>query len=517
MKNDLPIFFSENDYQSENHLLSTVGIEREEDSFLYLLENGYLKKNRDGKFAFDFVGLIVLKEKLLCVFPKYYNQSALNTDSNYDNYFIDFIQILKVLKKKAQTPVEQGQYNLIATDKQANELIIAEEIIKDYISYGIYLKDRTEYSLNSEGETNWDATVSILQPIFSNRNAIYPEVYSNNTLIEEDYIITQIHKWAVKFCIKKYARLLDYKIIFEEDAANNYLEIGDTGFLISILSKELNVVFVDRNIRLLKLLRSLLAKNYDQKNKGITLYGTNTFHVIWEETCSVSFNNLRYKKIKDVINNLNSSDIAKFKRIDKKKGAIIDMDFMDIIPKPKWYELNSKKSKEVQNTLVPDIISVITNSFTFNDLFGTQNLEQKIFFVLDPKYYNLEMDYNNSKDSIDVKNNPGVADITKQILYEHVYQDQLSTYFNKWYNILLFPKLQDEFNQSTSKFYKIIGNVKFELSIFNGHLVWLVGLKPKDIYDSYLNNSHDGEVKLKELSNDIDNAKYDFMQSKNDL
>ncbi len=512
MKNDLPIFFSENNYQSETQLLSFIGIETKEESFLYLLENGYLKKNRDSKLAFDYVGLIVLKQKLLCVFPKYYNQTDLDTYSNYENYFTDFIQILKVLKKKAQTINEQGQYNFIATEKQANELVIAEEIIKDYISHGIYLKDRTEYSLNSEGETNWDATVSILQPFFSKRNVIYPDVYSSNTLIEEDYVITQIHKWAVKFCIKKYSRLLDYKIVFEEDSVNDYLEIGDKEFLNSILSKELNSVFVDRNIRLLKLLRSLIAENYNQKNRGIILYGTNTFHVIWEETCSVSFNNLRNNKIKDVIENLTDADMLNFK---SKAGK--DMDFMDIIPKPEWYELSSKKSKKVKNTLIPDIISVITNSCTFNDLFGTQNLEQKVFFVLDPKYYNLEMDYNNSKDSIDVKNNPGVADITKQILYEHVYQDQLSTYFNKWYNILLFPKLLDEFNQSTSRFYKIIGNVKFELSIFNGHLVWLVGLNPRDIFDSYLNNCHDGESKLKELSNEIDNAKYYFMQSKTNL
>ena len=183
--------------------------------------------------------------------------------------------------------------------------------------------------------------------------------------------------------------MLDYKIIFEEVAANNYLEIGPTEFLISILSKELNIVFVDRNIRLLKLLRTLIAKNYEHKNKGIILYGTNTFHVIWEETSSVSFNNLRSKKIKDVINNLNSFDIEKFKYKDKKTGELVDMDFMDIIPKPEWYDINSDMSKIVKNSLIPDIISIISKVFVLIDLFGVEKIKKKIFFVLDPKYYNL--------------------------------------------------------------------------------------------------------------------------------
>ena len=507
MKNEFPILFSENDYQSEEQLLKKLEIERDEACFLYLIENGFLKKNRDSKLAFNFVGLIVLKERLLCVFPKYYESSDLNINTNSENYFSDFVQIIKVLKKKAQTSFDQGQYNFIATDKHANELVIAEEIISDYIANSFYLKERTEYSLNFDGETNWDATVSILQPIFSKRNVIYSDVYSSNTFIEEDYIITQIHKWAVKFCIKKYARLLDYKIIFEEVAANNYLEIGPTEFLISILSKELNIVFVDRNIRLLKLLRTLIAKNYEHKNKGIILYGTNTFHVIWEETSSVSFNNLRSKKIKDVINNLNSFDIEKFKYKDKKTGELVDMDFMDIIPKPEWYDINSDMSKIVKNSLIPDIISIISKVFVLNDLFGVEKIKKKIFFVLDPKYYNLEMDFNNSSDSIDVKNNPGVSDITKQILYEKVFLDQLTDYFDKWYNILLFPRIYDDFNQTSSIFCKIIGHVKFDLTIFKGHYVWLVGLNPRMVFDSYLNNISDGELKLDDLASEINDFK----------
>jgi hypothetical protein len=458
---------------------------RESECFLFLIENRYLKINKDGNLAFGFVGLIVLKEKLICVFPKYYAQSDLDSYSNFENYFTDFIQILKVLKKKAQTLIEQGEYNLIVSDKQANELVLADEIIKDYISHGIYTKDKTEYNLNSEGETNWDATVSVLQPIFSKRNAIYYDVYSSNTFIEEDYIITQIHKWAVKYCIKKYARILDYKIGFEEDAVNEYWEIGDLSFLISILRKELNIVFVDRNIRLLKFLQSLVSKNYDKKNRGITLYGTNTFHVIWEETCSVSFHNRKNIKINNVITNLSTID----------RDSILGQTFMDIIPKPKWWSLEFNKSKEVDSTFVPDIISIVNN---YNK--DSFDLEGKSFFVLDPKYYNLEMEYNNDKDSVDVAKNPGVADVTKQILYEHIYKDRFGAYFNKWYNILLFPKLYNDTNQ----FYKLIGNVTFELSIFNGHIVWLVSLDPRQIYDSYLNNVILGESTLKEIAEEID-------------
>ena len=493
--NNSPIYFVENNYESEYDLLYSLGISKESDSFLYLIENGYLKKNNVGKFAFDFVGLVVLDDKLVCVFPKYYINFKSEFAFKDDKYFSDFVQILKVLKKKAQNSTDEGYYNFIASDKQANEIIIADEIIQDFVSYGIYQKDKTEQLINSEGETDWETTINLLQPLFSKRNVIYSDTYSNNRLIEEDYIITQIHKWAVNYCIKKYSRILDYNIIFDQDSLTEILEIGSLEYLTSILQKELNIVYLDRSIRLIKLLYNLLSKSYRKKNKGISIYGTNTFYIIWEETCSLTFNNKRHLKICQNISTLSKDDKEKFR----------DKSFLDIIPKPVWWSKDMNLSKEINSTLIPDIVSIINNT---NEEEGS-NLNSRIFFTLDPKYYNLEFKFNELKRSIEIGNNPGISDVTKQILYEHVFKEHLNHYFDRWYNILLFPKIDSLIEENYNTFYNVLGNVKFELKIFKNNLVWLVYLNPKVVFEFYLNNSLSGENSLMEIANEIDKTKID--------
>jgi hypothetical protein len=92
-------------------------------------------------------------------------------------------------------------------------------------------------------------------------------------------------------------------------------------------------------------------------------------------------------------------------------------------------------------------------------------------------------------------------------LYEHVYQDKLSEYFNKLYNILLFPKLNitNDYNQNT--FFSVAGNVEIDLKIFNENLVWLLWLDPIQIYDSYLKNNFQGEQELLNISREIKKIK----------
>jgi hypothetical protein len=458
-----------------------------------LKEKKYLEQDKNlERFRFKYVGIISYNNFTNCIFPKYYY----NTDLDYNKakILLEFKQIIKVFKKyiidflklKSINKDLKG-YDEEKINLEGSEFILADAIIKDYITSGLYIKEQIEYLINGEGETIWDATVNSITPFFTKGKPLYSDVISSNTFIEDDYIITQIHKWAVKYCIKRYGVLLDYDLSFDIESPDNLSEIGEDKMLINLLNRERNDVFVDRSVRLLNLLLSLVKKKYNDTYNDLTLFGTTSFEHIWQQTCAASFNNrlIETIKIENVISNLPSG------------SELLGKTFKDIIPQPKWWSKELNKTKEV-STLIPDIISVI-DDFNKKPL----NLNERLFFVLDPKYYNLEFCLGNNNEII-IKDNPSVGDITKQILYEHVYQDKLSEYFNKLYNILLFPKLNitNEYNQNT--FCQVTGNVKFELEIFTENTVWLLWIDPIQIYDSYLKNNLKGEKELINIAKEID-------------
>ena len=178
---------------------------------------------------------------------------------------------------------DNSEVDIIETDKGNNELSIANSIIKDYIIHGIYNKSEELVSVNSDNEIHWESTISLVQPVFSKKAPIYPSLYSFDSFTQEDYVITQIHKWSVNFCLKKYGDILfDQKPQFDEGVIANLKEIGAKDYLLHCINKELNEVFVDRNTQLLKLLKSLIEKTFKKETEKM-IFGTTSFHVVWEE------------------------------------------------------------------------------------------------------------------------------------------------------------------------------------------------------------------------------------------
>lgn len=463
------------------------------DSFLTnLIIKKYLEKNTNSSYSFKYVGILAKGNVTNCVFPKYYYKQDLN-GSLKEKYFIEFKEILRVLNKYQKLKeYDLGEFEVVTKDLAGSEFLLADTIIKDYIQSGIYVKEYSELIIDGEGVTNWDATVNLIEPVFSKGRPIYTKVVSGNNFIEEEYVITQLHKYIVDYCINKYGDLLDYDLKSDFDSHEQLSDIGEKNFLNSLIRKELNEVYIDRKIRLLRILHDIIDKMYNQTDSGLIVYGTCSYHAIWEKVCSNVFHNLRYNAIKEVWPKLETL----FKSDDGKK----DKDFMDIIPQPEWTRILPPGAKKVTGTLIPDIISIIDNPVKASD----GSFKDKIFFVLDPKYYNLEIEYNANDDDLSVKKNPGVGDITKQILYEHVYKDKLRNYYDKLYNILLFPKLYEKDKAGYEVFYNIIGKVRFDLKIFSKNTVWLAGLNPRVIYDSYLKNNLKGEQELVNIAKEID-------------
>ena len=161
---------------------------------------------------------------------------------------------------------------------------------------------------------------------------------------------------------------------------------------------ELNVQYNTRKQLLLKTLYTYVANGGIQSHKkGFSMFGTNSFHVVWEKVCAEIFDN----QLDTAIGNL------KLPNEKVPPGYNRKMKLIDLIEKPKWYGKPDDKRypKEASKTLLPDIISIAERAK--NELF---------FIIFDAKYYNMEL----TPDLL--KNQPGIESISKQYLYQLAYQ-----------------------------------------------------------------------------------------------
>ena len=179
--------------------------------------------------------------------------------------------------------------------------------------------------------------------------------------------------------------LLDLTHINFTDA--NLVDLGDLDYILYVIESELSQEFNTRKQLLLKALYSYVSQKYvAEKAEFVTLFGTNSYHGIWETVCAKVLNDKLDVTIDDVSLEPTATN-TKHTRIK------------NIIDKPQWIQ-NEDKCIETA-TLIPDIITVINNKL----------------LILDGKYYNLKFDTNI------IAGNPGVGDVTKQFLYALAYRE----------------------------------------------------------------------------------------------
>ena len=81
---------------------------------------------------------------------------------------------------------------------------------------------------------------------------------------------------------------------------------------------------------------------------------------------------------------------------------------IDLIDKPQWSGTTPNGElfvKQAEDTLIPDLISIVNADGAYQ------------FLIFDAKYYNIQLDHNKK-----LRGQPGIESITKQYLYQLVYQ-----------------------------------------------------------------------------------------------
>lgn len=413
--------------------------------------------NDEYYYVFTFVGILTVGNIVIKCFPKY----LLTKKSPLE----EMKQVLKVLSKYNSKEQIINLFNGDEEQRSFNLLSIILYLINDYNENGVYVNKQDIIETNGEGEILWDNTINETYAIISNNIPFYTDLQTINTISNDLDYFTRLHRYIVTECCNKLKQgnLLEVFEIEDINISEECIEnFGDIDYILYRLQRELNVQFVTRKQILLKTLYTYIAhsKSFDD-SFGLSMYGTNSFNLVWEKVCA------------DVFDNKLSTPIGKLKLpLDLHNDYIHRKNYtlLDIIEKPNWMYFDSEGNRYdnlAKDTLTPDLIS----------LYDTDN--GMCFGIFDAKYYNIKLEKNK------VQGQPGIGDVTKQYLYQLSYNDFILKHgFTSVKNAFLMPTEEEN----------ILLNGKVEMGILSGlsnpplSNILVIKLPASKIYKYYLSS-----------------------------
>lgn len=439
------IYIKELNHYSKSKLLEIIG--NNETIFNKLLDYAIIDKNKDT-YQFKYVGVLIIEESVINCYPKYITHE--------DNIKTDFKQVLNVIKKYKKLHEDFSYENDELENVSFNILSLMLFFIEDYYENGIYTNIENILEINGNGEINWDKTINDNFAIIKNNKPYYTELHTKYKIDDLYDYFRLLHEYIITECSKRLenSNLLDYLDLMPIELSDKTLDdFGDLDFILNKLEKELNIEFNTHKQKLLKSMHAYLSnKNSFTNENFLTLYGTASYHVIWEEMCSQVFNNKLNKKLNDIINP------------NEKYSSNIRL--IDVIEKPNW--ISNYGFNILADTYIPDLITFFKGNF----------------IIFDAKYYNLIFE----KDKL--RGQPGIESISKQYFYELAYKDFINTVSIKGEknknvkgvkNAFLFPTCSDKIENK--------GYVELEmLSSLGLENIQIIMLPAKEINQLYLNN-----------------------------
>lgn len=351
--------------------------------------------NSDKRYVFDYVGLIELNvgenNIIINCFPKYIKRSERELNLNDMRLFVRAIERYNNAQQFTIT-ISSDADEII----QYNPLAIVIFLLRDYWEHGLYTNEKEILESNGNGEIDWESTINQNIPLLRNGRPFYVEYYTAVSTTDESDYITRLHEYL----LTKYSRHLRETTIdqlFDIETVDlydcNQIDFGNQEYIEQRILKEINVQFVTRKQILLRAMYALIHKTGNSEElPDLSLYGTNSFHKIWETVCAEVFCSQLKLPIKHLPLTLKDS----YKNESRS--------LLEIIPFPQWRHYESCKTQQASGTLIPDYISVC-------------NAGNSTFFViLDAKYYDIKFHPK-------LSGQPGVDDIDKQYLYQLAYSD----------------------------------------------------------------------------------------------
>lgn len=422
-----------------------------------------------NSYAFDFVGIIIIDRYCFLVYPKYWNNIYKQT-----NKVEKFNRVLEVIDKYNKSI----KFNLgnINNSINTDRLSISVSILKEYLSKGLYSNEESLIELNGDGQILWEKTIEDNIAYIQHETPIYLDLYTKTKQVSEKDIIRKLHAAIISEIYEEIHSLLSYiGLNFNFQLTNEKTEdFGPENYLLYLIDNELSQQFISDKQEILHNMKNYIKEQHNKYTETFQVYGTTSFHFVWEEVCSIVYDNDLDKSM-DVLNlhkTIDWENKTKPKNITQNWG---DLKLKDFVEKPSWVQNN--KIAFSNRTLTLDVLAIDQKS--------------KIFHIFDAKYYLIDFDYNNSGE-LSISGQPGVEDITKQYLYQLAYKDLAKNNNYSFSNSFIVPKdnlTEEELPNSLGR-GKILGKAQLKmLSNLGLDSITIIGRDCHTIFKRFLEKS----------------------------
>ncbi len=338
----------------------------------------------------EFVGLKFINGKPKITFPRGYHLS-----DDDDVLRKDIVRLLATIQKFS-TVYESTFSGFPNGETHLSFPILSYQyIINDFLSHGYYIERETAYISNTHGKINWKRTIQKKQPVFNNGNLVYLDFIVKTNKINENNLITQIHRYCVRESFEKLGWLY-----LSENILPPKPDIKlDKKLFLTTLNDALNNTFNDSK-RMLFISMINIINDLDESVNSLdnVAFGVNRFEYIWERLVDYVFGESNKEQY---------------------------------FPHASWDILQA--GTVVSSAFKPDTIMLYHNKL----------------FVLDAKYYK----YGITKKP---QHLPASSSIQKQITYGKYIDTQniCNNGSNNIYNAFIMPF--DKLNENTVDNYKVV-------------------------------------------------------------
>lgn len=355
-------------------------------------------------YVFTFVGVIVVAGRVLKCYPKYLLHNPKPQE--------ELQQVLKVLEKYNSKEQVITMFNDSSESSTFNLLAVILFLMQDYYENGIYSNTEDIIESNGSGEILWDKTINETFTLISENRPYYVDLQTKKRVNDERDYFKRLHEYVLSRVSKELreAGLLELFEIMAVDLTDEELDdFGEIDYILYRIENELNTQFNTRKQLLLKTIYSYIAQSgnlYDVD--GLSLFGTNSFNLVWEHVCA------------DIMNNQLDAPLGAIRLpMPLKSEYNRRQKLVELIEKPFW----TATGKTAKDTLIPDLISIAKLD------------EEWQFIIFDAKYYVAKLE-----DGTAPTGQPGIESVTKQYLYQLAYQKFIEEHgFASVKNCFLLP------------------------------------------------------------------------------
>lgn len=188
----------------------------------------------------------------------------------------DILSLINTLAKNTDKKESEIYVGLNQDDPTGIPVQAYLSLIKDFLDRGYYKEQDTYRQVAKRGKIDWRRTIKTQKPLLQDDEAYYLDFVVKKNTINEDKLITIVHKYCVYESFDKFGWLFTAFVPPEP-------KTGLTKkMMLSVVNDKLQNTFNDRNKRLFKNMLAVI-KAMKEGSETEFRYGTYRFEYVWEK------------------------------------------------------------------------------------------------------------------------------------------------------------------------------------------------------------------------------------------